>query len=87
MMRWEEPPEGAGVPGFKVKYREEAAQLRANPGRWALLAEGLPPRQGYSLADNIRRGMYTAFKPQGSFEARASAGSVWVRAVNHDPPA
>jgi hypothetical protein len=59
---WEAPTERA-KPGPKGQYDEFAAQLRANPGRWAKIGEAPT-----SLARNIKAGS-GAFSPEGAFEA------------------
>ena len=51
-MKWEEPaPYGRGVPG---RWAAEAAELKANPKRWALLTEADTVQQAYELGVNIR---------------------------------
>ncbi len=78
-MKWQEPPPETGRRyGAPQAWVEEAARLRENPGRWALLAEDLSERQAVDVAANIRRGRLVAFRP-GRFEARSHKGSVWAR--------
>jgi len=64
-LEWGPPPE---------KHRTEptdwnaiAAELKANPGEWALVARN----QWAAAAVRINDGLYAAFRPAGSFEATA----------------
>lgn len=61
--------------------RDEAAALRAEPKRWALLAEVADSNIAHRLADNINRGNLASFRPPGSFEARSLGRKVWARYV------
>jgi hypothetical protein len=74
-MKWKDPP-ARPITGKRGVWREEAAELRASPGRWALLATfgGAGHNQnGRSMAANIRKGRYQAFRPQGHFEATSAS--------------
>lgn len=77
VIRWEEPPPagnhsmGIGRPGSR--YDQLAATLGANPGRWALIREGINPNSAGSLAGVIRRGSAVCFQPRGDFDARVRA--------------
>jgi hypothetical protein len=72
VIRWEEPPaakrSGPAGQGWS-KYAALAEELRANPGRWALVAE----RAGTdgALATHIRSGQMQCFTPTGDFDAAA----------------
>lgn len=71
VIRWEEPPPSArGGAGREPSRRFVAIadQLRANPGRWALIQE--TEQHGKSgLATHIRLGAIVAFAPCGDFDA------------------
>lgn len=60
-----QPPAPNGAP---VKYLKEAAELRENPRRWAILSKARHSRQAASQASNIRRGHLYAFR-EGKWEA------------------
>ena len=64
-LTWEEPP-------VKGRNRNDwdaiAASLKANPNRWAVVAENVSASTG----THIRHGRLTAFAPEGAFEARVS---------------
>lgn len=48
----------------QVKYLEQAEQLKARPGDWALVFEGV----SQSTGNNVRKGTLAAFRPEGAFE-------------------
>lgn len=84
-MRWENPPETSSTvrPGA---WKDEAAELRAHPFRWAVLAEFGEDRKAraYDLVTMIRYGRAVAFRPAGSFESvtrRAEDGTQLVYAM------
>ena len=64
-LKWEEPP-------VKGRNRNDwdaiAASLKANPHKWAVVAENVSASTG----THIRHGRLTAFAPEGAFEARVS---------------
>lgn len=72
VIRWEDPPESrkgkAGGRGFvrNPRWQAVADELRAHPGRWAVVAEG----ENAGISGHIRRGKYAAMQPAGSFEAQ-----------------
>lgn len=86
-VKWDDPPEelaqhrsgGARGP-LATAWLSEVAELKSRPGQWGRIAY-FPGggRPAYNLVDNIRRGRVAAFRPQGTFEARAIKGEVWVR--------
>jgi hypothetical protein len=43
-----------------------AGWLKANPGKWALVASGVHPTTGTA----VKSGRLAAFRPHGAFEAR-----------------
>lgn len=59
-MDWREPPPAG------IKWTQEAAELRANPGQWAVIAV----RTDRSLAAQIKNGRTSALPPT-DFEAKA----------------
>lgn len=78
-MKWEDPPAKklTRYTSKKNAYEDEAEELRARPGAWAVLVEfplpadrkGKDHNQGRAVAHNIRSGKYVKFRPAGSFEA------------------
>lgn len=92
IIRWEDPPDSrkgkAGGRGFvrNPRWQAVADQLRANPGRWAVVAEG----ENAGISGHIRRGKYAAMQPAGSFEAQCVGGggsfpTVYARYVGAGP--
>lgn len=73
VIRWEEPPEHGNKRAARLKYQDIADELRAHPGRWAVVTEGVPTGTAGPIAVRIRRGQ-AAFAPAGSFEARTAGG-------------
>jgi hypothetical protein len=79
----EAPPPPRGKAGYRHRYsyQEAAAELRANPGRWAIIAtfdDRKPTRdrnrstgnvQARNLAKNLKNGLLASFRPAGSFDA------------------
>lgn len=84
-MTWEEPPRSPRLEGMQ-RLRSIADELRANPGRWAVVYDGVTPQVASRRAGDIRIGSLGAFRPAGAFEAttRATAGQcrVYARYVN-----
>jgi hypothetical protein len=89
-LRFEAPPAAERSNGnAAAQYTEEAAQLKARPGEWAVLkeftGEGSGARSGaWRLASRVKKGEIKAFAPAGSFEAvtRSNGHSkVYVRYV------
>lgn len=65
---WEEPPPsryGAKRDG----WNRIAAELRANPGRWARIRECETRGRASVWAQQVRQGQSSAWLPAGSFEA------------------
>lgn len=88
-MKWEDPPEAAHDYSSRTAWAREAAELRANPGRWAVITECSDKTRAYSLAHNIRQGRLKAFRPEGSFSAKArtqdGVHKVYARYVKEGP--
>lgn len=63
-IKWADPPADGRGRRRSTHWAEVADALRANPGKWALVAESASP----STAQNIKRGTYVAFADEG-FEA------------------
>jgi hypothetical protein len=88
VLRWEDPPPSrTGRPGPKSRpslYEFVAAQLRANPQRWAVVFEG-GDKSATSLANQFRRGRTGAFLPIGAFEIASrmndGTGRIYARYV------
>jgi hypothetical protein len=88
-LKFETPPAAERSNANADQYAAEAAELRANPGAWAVLkeftGEGSGARSGaWRLASRVKKGEIKAFAPAGSFEAvtRSNGHSkVYVRFV------
>lgn len=67
VIRWEDPPPSHN-PGQRGMFVAElvARDLRANPGRWAVVAEN---NGNVGLAAGIKGGRYPALRPAGAFDA------------------
>lgn len=71
VIRWEEPTPGRHRGNLGVgrsRYEAVAAELRANPGRWALIYEAEGDSRA-ALATHIRMGQVQCFSPCGDFDA------------------
>lgn len=79
-LRWENPPptRGGRPAGSRDsradRHVELAAELRANPRRWAVVAEYGPPNgtlhdSAKNLVRAIQTGQPTSWAPAGAFEA------------------
>lgn len=75
-MKWEDPPESAGVKKTNV-YAEEAEELRSHPGEWGIVDTFPRSRDAHarSVSNNITRGKYVTFRPAGAFEAVSRKGT------------
>jgi hypothetical protein len=65
---WTEPP-GPNRRGRRP-WEEIAAELRAHPGEWALVAENVSSVTTHA----ITRGTFRAFEPAGAFESVSRRG-------------
>lgn len=86
IIRWEEPlpvhPHGGRPPGTQSsRWDSVAEQLRARPGRSAVVAEGAI-RTCRDLTWRINRGLLLCFSPAGAFKAttRQAGGTAAVYA-------
>jgi hypothetical protein len=86
-VNWEDPPSRRHNRGGRVAHVDEVAELRAHPGRWAVLREypAEQPSRAKGFAYAINHGVKASFRPSGEFEAtwRTDAGriKVYVRYV------
>jgi hypothetical protein len=79
-VKWQEPAIITG--GEKrIRWTEEAAQLRENPKRWAVVYTKPTPTGAAQMANHVRTGTLRAFRPAGSFEAAARGCEVYVRYI------
>jgi hypothetical protein len=74
-----------GVQGRPIKYANEASELKARRGEWALLSE----KASSSTASMIKNGVLASFRPPGSFEAvcrnqRLGYGEIYARYVGEE---
>ena len=73
-MEWKDPPKRVTA-GRHGKWREEAAELKANPGKWALLTTFGGRENNHNartMAANVKSGRYASFRPRGHFEATSA---------------
>lgn len=92
VLRWENPPgrHGNSRADKWAEYRPAAADLRARPGDWGVVAEGKTPGSASSIAYRIRQGL-GPFTPGGSFEARtigpaSGPSTVYARYIGEAGP-
>ncbi len=89
VLRWEEPPKHGNTGKARSRFNALAEALTSAPGRWAVVAEGVPTGSAASLASRIRAGR-GAFSPRGSFESRCvgptgGPSTVYARYVGEEP--
>lgn len=85
VIRWEEPPpliRGVRRPAAVTAAERAlriAAELRARPGQWGVIAEGANSRV---LTTRIRNGVVAVWRPAGAYEAvcRSVDGRITVYA-------
>lgn len=78
VIAWKPPP---GQPARRSRYRLVAAELRRQPGEWALVKASESPAGARATASQIRRGLVPAFLPSGHFEVVVRGPGVYVRYV------
>lgn len=73
IVRWEEPPaeHGNAKPKPPSKYQVVADALRARPGEWAVIIEGVSPGTAGGMTHRIKSGV-GPYAPARSFEARCA---------------
>jgi hypothetical protein len=71
---WEDPPPLKS----RVKWLDEAAELRSRPRTWARIAEHSGSGAAENMAAGIRRADLAAFHPRGAFDARSQGPIVWA---------
>ena len=78
---WEEPPSAARR--TRTAWERVADDLRARPGEWARIRDGLNGANAGTIAHRIRTGFYRGFRPAGDFEAvsrtQGTASAVYAR--------
>jgi hypothetical protein len=75
VIRWEDPPPDnlrrrPHAPRRTEHWKLAAAELRANPGGWAVIAESVAWSYAGGIAGQIKAGRLAAFRPAGAFEAQ-----------------
>jgi hypothetical protein len=82
-LRWEDPPATARQSRNPDRYAGEAAELKAHPGKWAVLTNAKTRSAAYSIKRGVEHATYPAFAPAGAFEAKtvtaSDVTSVYVR--------
>lgn len=71
---WENPPPLK----TRVRWLEEAAQLRTRPTVWARITECSSTISAENMARGIRVGRLNAFNPVGAYDARSHGRGVWA---------
>jgi hypothetical protein len=82
-LRWADPPATARQSRNPDRYAAEAAELKANPGKWAVLTEAKTRSAAYSVKRGVEKATYPAFSPAGTYEAKTVSAdgstAVYVR--------
>lgn len=93
IIRWEDPKPSNGRRDSSApwsRYGAIADELRARPGRWAVIAE-FPGRSRTSLATHVRVGAIACFTPAGDFDAVSrqvfGLSTIYARYVGDDESA
>jgi hypothetical protein len=68
-------------PSGHETWENEAAELRANPGRWARIFTSKTHQGALQFAKYVRDGARVAFRPPGTFDAVARGNDVWIRYI------
>ena len=63
-------------------WQAVADRLRAHPGQWFTLDDAPP----HATSWQVNRGLITAMRPAGDFDATRSEGVLYVRYVGTDMP-
>lgn len=78
---FQDPPDDRRNGGPQVRHLGVAEELRANPGKWALVFTNV----AQPTVTSIRTGRLKAFSPPGAFEATSrlvdGVVHIWVRYV------
>jgi hypothetical protein len=69
-LHFEDPPPSRQY-GPRTDHAAAAAELKARPGEWAVIARHMTPAAARTAAGRIRCGFPAAYKPAGSFDAAA----------------
>jgi hypothetical protein len=69
---WESPPATAKATADPHRFEAEAGELKANPGRWAVLTTVGTGSQAYRLRKAITEGKLAAFAPAGAYEVKSA---------------
>lgn len=69
-MRWEDLPQ-VKMPKTDIHWQEEAVELRAHPGKWAIIRQYLrsQKQKAYAFQGAIRSGRVASFTPAPDFES------------------
>jgi hypothetical protein len=91
-VRWKTPPDPPRGPRLGARERNQrlGAQLRSDPGKWAVVFETASQMSAASCVRDIKHGIRGGFRPAGAFEAVArkvygGGYEVYARFVG-DPP-
>lgn len=71
-IEWVDPPPATE----KSPYDAFAAKLKERPGDWAILSRNR--KSPHTLASNIKKGRYKAFRPAGAYDALSREGVVYA---------
>jgi len=67
-LKWQDPPTVVKQ-SERVSRLALAAQLRSNPGKWALISAHATKGAAVTLACDVRKAYGPGFAPAGTFEA------------------
>lgn len=75
VVRWEDPPPHGNARRDRGGWGIVAEALKARPGEWAVIGEGVKHGTAGALVTRITRGQRAWWSPAGAFEARGRAGT------------
>ena len=77
-LEWAEPPADARHAPRQTKWSRIAAELRANPGKWAKVQTGV---SSAAVVTRINHGIAAGFVPAGAFQGRSTFAGFDERGV------
>jgi hypothetical protein len=67
------------------KYAAEVAEMRAQPGRWVLLAQTGSRGAASSRQQRLQRGCLTVFRPAEAFQSVTRGCRIYARYLGDQP--
>lgn len=83
-MVWQDPPDRRTRRAEPRQWLAEAAALKTNPKRWALLRTAPTDKIARGWASQARIGAKFAFRPAEAWEFKTSGCDIYARYVGED---